>query len=86
MVAAAPDDAMVGTPFGEMRLDGYLRSRTAELVLHGMDLGTDVEVPAVALAVCGSFLMDRAVRTGQAIEVVRALTGRAPLAEGFNLY
>jgi Mycothiol maleylpyruvate isomerase N-terminal domain len=86
VVTAAPDDAMVGTPFGEMRLDFYLRSRTAELILHGMDLGTDVEVPTVALVACGSFLVERAVRTGHGIEVVRALTGRAPLAEAFNLY
>jgi hypothetical protein len=45
MVAVAPDDARVGTPFGELLLDTYLRSRTAELVLHGLDLGTDVVAP-----------------------------------------
>src|ERR1019366_7500523 len=35
MVAAAPNDAKVGTPFGEQTLDTYLQSRTAELVLPG---------------------------------------------------
>jgi hypothetical protein len=86
MVAAAPDGAMVGTPFGEQMLDTYLRSRTAELVLHGMDLGTNVEVPADALVECGGFLAERAVRRGEGLDVVRALSGRVALPPGFNVY
>jgi hypothetical protein len=86
VIAAAPDDATVGTPFGEQRLDAYLRSRIAELVLHGLDLGTEVEVPASALTACGAFLVERAVRSGQGVEVVCALTGRATLTPGFNVY
>lgn len=86
VVAAAPDDAMVGTPFGEQTLDGYLRSRTAELVLHGIDLGTDLSPPPEALVECGMFLVQRAVAGGHGLEVVRALSGRGTLTAGFNVY
>jgi Mycothiol maleylpyruvate isomerase N-terminal domain len=85
-VAAAPDDARVGTPFGEQLLDTYLRSRTAELVLHGVDLGTDVEPPPEALTECGAFLVERAVRDGRGLDVVCALGGRRALPPGFNVY
>jgi hypothetical protein len=86
VIAAAPDDARVGTPFGEQPLGDYLRSRTAELVLHGLDLGTGIEPPAEALVDCGAFLVSRAVRDGRGVELVRALGGRAPLPPGFNVY
>lgn len=86
MVAAAPDDAKVGTPFGEQALGTYLRSRTAELVLHGLDLGTDLDPPPEALVECGAFLMERAVRRGQGSEVVRALSGRGTVPPDFNVY
>jgi len=85
-VEAAPDDATVGTPFGEQTLDSYLRSRTAELVLHGLDLGTDIEVPPAALVDCGAFLVERAVRQGSGLDVVRALSGRGALPPDFNVY
>jgi Mycothiol maleylpyruvate isomerase N-terminal domain len=86
VVADAPDDAEVGTPFGPQTLDQYLRSRTAELVLHGLDLGTDVQPPAAALAECGGFLAERAVRQGRGLEVVLALSGRRPLPPHFNVF
>jgi len=85
-MASAPDDAVVGTPFGEQPLEAYLRSRTAELVLHGLDLGTAVEPPAEALADCGAFLVSRAIRSGRGVDVVRALSGRAALEPGFTVY
>jgi len=85
-VEAAPDDATVGTPFGKQTLDSYLRSRTAELVLHGLDLGTDIDVPPEALVDCGAFLVERAVRQGSGLDVVRALSGRSPLPPDFNVY
>ncbi len=86
VIAAAPDGAMVGTPFGEQTLDAYLPSRTAELVLHGLDLGTDINPPEAALADCGAFLVARAVSSGRGVEVVRALSGRGALPDGFNIY
>jgi hypothetical protein len=86
VVASAPDDATVGTPFGTQTLDTYLRSRTAELVLHGLDLGTKIEPPREALAECGAFLVERAVATNQVLEVVLVLSGRGALTPGFNVY
>lgn len=86
MVRAAPDDATVGTPFGIQTLEAYLRSRTAELVLHGLDLGTDVEPPSNALRQCGAFLVDTAVNAGRGLDLILALTGRSPLPPDFNLY
>jgi hypothetical protein len=86
LVLSASDDARVGTPFGEQLLAIYLPSRTAELVLHGMDLETDVDVPPEALVECGCFLVDRAVRGGRGPDVVLALSGRATLPPGFNVY
>ncbi|HTX63958.1 MAG TPA: maleylpyruvate isomerase N-terminal domain-containing protein [Acidimicrobiales bacterium] len=76
VVAAARDDARVGTPFGERTLDTYLRSRTAELVLHGLDLRTGLEPPPESVAECGAFLMDRAIQSGRGVDVVCALSGR----------
>ena len=35
---------------------------------------------------CGVFLVERAVRSDRGLEVVRALSGRGPLAAGFNVY
>ncbi len=86
VVAAAPDDAAVGTPFGTLRLETYLRSRTAELVLHGLDLETTVAPPAEALEECAAFLVERAIERDRGVEVVRALTGRGVLAPGFTVY
>jgi hypothetical protein len=85
-VAEAPDDARVGTPFGEVTLDAYLRSRTAELVLHGMDLETSIDVPSAALRECGEFLVERAVARGRGLDVVLALSGRGALPLGFSVY
>lgn len=86
VVAAAPDDATVGTPFGEQTLDAYLRSRTAELVLHGLDLDSGVDPPPPALTECAVFLVGRATVKGRGIEVVRALSGRGHLPANFNVY
>ena len=86
LAQSAPDDAMVGTPFGEQRLADYLRSRTAELVLHGLDLGTDVEPPNIALEQCGAYLLGVAQWKGHGLDVIRALTGRGSLPEGFNVF
>lgn len=86
VVDAAPNGAMVGTPFGEQTLDAYLRSRTAELVVHGLDLGAGGEPPREALAECARFLASRAVSVGRGEELVRALTGRGTLPPGFNVY
>lgn len=85
-VAAAPEGAIVGTPFGEELLETYLASRTAELVLHGLDLGTELEPPDEATTAAAAFLAGRAVRLGRGVELLRALSGRGTLAPGFSVY
>jgi mycothiol maleylpyruvate isomerase-like protein len=86
VVASAPDDAVVGTPFGERPLATYLRSRTAELVLHGLDLDTSIEVPAEPLEDCATFLATQAVRNGHGVDLVRALSHRGTLEPGLSVY
>ena len=86
VIASAPEGALVGTPFGQRLLDSYLPSRTAELVLHGLDLDTSIDPPAEALADCGAFLVSQAVGRGHGVDVVRALSGRGTLPAGFSLY
>ena len=86
VLGAAPDDAVAGTPFGVMPLGAYLQSRVAELVLHGLDLGTGVEPPSDALLACGEAMMSRAVQRGRGADVVLALSGRAALPPGFNVF
>jgi len=83
VVAAASEEAKVGTAFGEGTLDSYLRSRTAELLLHGMDLGTDVDPLPEVLVASGAFLVER---SGRCLEVLRALSGHGTLSPSFNVY
>ena len=64
----------------------YLRSRTAELVLHGLDLGTAVEPPLEAVIESAVFLVTRVARAGRGVEVLRALSGRGTLPPGFSAY
>ncbi len=91
VVASAPDDAVAGTPFGARPLAAYLRSRTAELVLHGLDLQAalapaTIAPPPEALLECAAFLIGQAVDKGRGVDVVRALSGRGALDAGFSVY
>jgi len=88
-VAAAADDAFVGTPFGGMRLVDYLPTRTFELVVHTGDLahaeGLEASPPDVALASALRLAADLARVRGHGMAVLHALTGRRPLRDGFSL-
>ena len=86
VIASAPDGSVVGTPFGERSLDSYLASRTAELVVHGLDLDISAIPPAEALAAGCAFLVSQAIGRGRGVDVVRALSGRSTLGPGFNVY
>lgn len=74
-VAGAPDDRLVPTRFGAMRLADFLVTRTVELVVHTDDLSaaTGVAIPydRQALAACTRLLADAlAVKApGGAVEV-----------------
>jgi uncharacterized protein (TIGR03083 family) len=88
-VAAAPDDAFVGTPFGGMRLLDYLPTRTFELVVHGADLaaalGRTADPPVTALRSALRLVGDVLAGGGQGVDVLLALTGRRGLPDGFSL-
>ncbi len=74
---------------GGMPLEEYLRTRTFELVVHGLDIeracgvapafGHDVLVDATTLAA------EAAVLTNRGPDLLLALTGRAPLPDGFSV-
>jgi uncharacterized protein (TIGR03083 family) len=88
-VAAAEDDAFVGTVAGGMRLIDYLPTRTFELVVHTADLavalGVDADPPddaaRSALQLVGELTLER----GATAAVLHALTGRRPLEPTFTL-
>lgn len=82
------DDALVSTPVGTITLISYLPTRTFELVVHGLDLvaATGAAAPAdLPLAPCLLLAADLAIGTGHADQVLLALTGRRPLADGFSV-
>jgi len=83
-------DAPLHSPMGTMTLGDFLPSRTAELVLHGLDLAQllriDSEPPATALRGALAMVADRTASRGDAVVVLRALTGRGALPEGFSIY
>lgn len=84
------DDPLITTIAGGMRLSVYLQTRTFELVVHGLDIADALGVapPAFSADVWASGLelaTRTAVATGRAPELLRAVTGRAALADGFSV-
>jgi uncharacterized protein (TIGR03083 family) len=90
LVAATPPDAILGSPAGTMPLRRYLPSRIAELTIHGLDLvaatGADLEPPPAAVQESLSFVAAFAARRDQPVAVLRALTGRGQLPDGYSVY
>jgi uncharacterized protein (TIGR03083 family) len=86
----AYDDAYVLTTIaGGMALGEYLRTRTFELVVHGLDIGRACGVePALddgALGDAASLAAEVAVRSGEGPALLAALTGRGELPAGFSI-
>ncbi len=87
---AAYDDAYVLTTIvGGMPLGEYLRTRTFEIVVHGLDIAAASDVGAdhgeEALADAATLAVEVAVRTGQGPDLLLALTGRADFPDGFSV-
>jgi uncharacterized protein (TIGR03083 family) len=74
---------------GGMPLEEYLRTRTFELVVHGLDLERACGVAPVfdpaALVDATTLAAEVAVRTGRGPDLLLALTGRAGLPAGFSV-
>lgn len=86
-VAEVGPDAVVETIAGGMRVDRYLTTRTFELVVHGLDIaaaaGEHVEFAPDVLGDALGLAAAVAVRLGDGVPVLLALTGRRPLPAGF---
>ncbi len=84
-LAATPDEHVGETLGGTMRLADYLPTRVVEVGLHTLDLqaatGQAVTLPASAGGVILGVLAD----LSDLPTVLRALTGREALPDGFNL-
>lgn len=90
LVDGSPDDALVRTPVGTMTLLGYLPSRTFEFVVHSLDLvaATALDVPPQLhdpMPACLQLAAQLAADQGHATDVLRALTGRHSLTDGFSV-
>ena len=83
------DRDLIETIAGGMRVSAYLPTRTFELVIHGIDLahasGQPPTFPTPLLADTAALAARIAVETGEAITLLRALTGRASLPPDFSI-
>ncbi|MGH4025105.1 MAG: maleylpyruvate isomerase N-terminal domain-containing protein [Pseudonocardiaceae bacterium] len=88
-LAAADDDDLIETAAGGMRVSCYLPTRTFELAVHSLDLaggaGVPAPVPDAVLAEVAALGARIAVAVGDGALVLRALTGRATLPDGFSV-
>lgn len=84
-----PDDTVLPTIAGTMRLVHYLPTRTFELVVHTLDLahalGRTVDIPSDPLTEALTLAVRSAAAGGRGPELLRALTGREPLDRGFSI-
>ncbi len=84
-----PRDYVLVTVAGAMRLEEYLRTRTFELVVHGLDIAraTGLRAPYDDAAMLDATLLaaELAVLRGEAVTVLPALTGRTSLPPRFTL-
>jgi uncharacterized protein (TIGR03083 family) len=90
LVERSSPDTTVGSPMATLTLAQYLPSRTAELVVHTLDvaraLDREVAVPPTALEETLLFLARRAAGRSDGQQVVLALTGREPLLGGYSVF
>ena len=88
-LAAFDASYLLTTIAGGMRLDEYLRTRTFELVVHGLDIeGASGVAPAFAqdpLVDATGLAAEVAALTGRAPDLLRAVTGRGSLPQGFSV-
>ena len=80
---------LLTTIAGGMRLDEYLRTRTFELVVHGLDIGAasglDPAFEQQPLVDAATLAAEVAALSGSAPDLLLAATGRRPLPEGFSI-
>ena len=85
------ENPLITTAAGKgMRLRTYLPTRTLELVVHGLDIAAAAKLPApdygdTVLSEVAEVAAGAAVLQGRGLELIRALTNRAPLPDGFSV-
>ncbi|MGC4111648.1 MAG: maleylpyruvate isomerase N-terminal domain-containing protein [Nocardioides sp.] len=83
------DSYLLTTIAGGMRLDEYLRTRTFELVVHGLDIavasGVDPTFADGPLVDAGTLAAEVAALSGHGASLLLALTGRRSLPSGFSV-
>ena len=88
-VQTTPDEALVSTPVGGIRLIDYLPSRIFELAVHTLDIAAalpvTVTLPAPVAAVALHLLADLALQPDKAAALLLAATGRRALPAGFSV-
>lgn len=86
---AEPGDPVIQTIAGGIRLSNYLPTRTFELTVHTLDIaaatGLPVTPPPQALRDALRIAVELVDLRGDAVSVLRALTGRQPLPDGFSV-
>ncbi|PON11490.1 hypothetical protein C2W62_44585 [Candidatus Entotheonella serta] len=84
-----PDDLLITTRAGGMRLIDYLATRVFECTIHTLDLTVaiqaDIDLPAPAATLALQLLGDRAQLRGHVIPLLLAATGRRSLPEGLSV-
>jgi hypothetical protein len=83
------DDVLLSTPVGGMLLSSYLPTRTFEIAVHSLDIaaaiGVVLELDTIVLSDSVVVAAQVAARTGKAVPLLLAVTGRNPLPDGFSV-
>jgi uncharacterized protein (TIGR03083 family) len=89
LIDAQPDNRLVSIGGMGILLSEYLRTRVFELTVHSIDLsratGIAHTVPQEAVDDALSLATSIAAMRGNSVDLLFALTGRAPLPEGFSV-
>src|SRR5215207_4944497 len=89
-VVERAENPLITSAAGGVRLRTYLPTRTFELVVHGLDIAAAAKLPApddsdTLLSEVAEVAARAAVLQGRGLELIRALTSRAPLPDGFSV-
>jgi hypothetical protein len=88
-LATYDDSYRLTTIAGGMRLDEYLRTRTFELVVHGLDIaaasGVEPAFSREPLLDAATLAAEVTASSDRAPDLLLAVTGRRPLPPGFTV-
>jgi hypothetical protein len=84
-----PDDLLLSSLAGGIRLIDFLPTRVLELVVHTLDIASDAGVkagpPKHAMKVTLQLVTEIAVESGKGADLVTSATGRRSLPQGFSV-